>query len=413
MTRHAGRAGERGLLAFALLAVCACADSAASTAAGDAKLSAAEERLVKNEAPQHALQIRDMQSAKNAIVLFSADQLELAIGDRVSVAVAGKTLHVRSVREFSLAAVAADAPLIERTDQNGAPLSGWGSVRATDAGFLGELLNTGWVAALDDGGALFAYALDPEVIRFDAKGRVVWRSVRSTPSPYGQPVLVRDGSSIRPDFTEVQHGIATGPDGRLYILAGATRDSMRIDVLDDNGAFVRAGWVPRGRDVVVDKRGRVFIGNEPEESPPSARVAYPDFDLAAINGAERVRLSDYRGKSVVINVWASWCAPCRLEMPALDSLAAEIDTAMVVIVGLNDDEDLAAAHRFVKSLGGVGYPLAAGGGRLRERLGYRGLPYTIVLDREHRVVDEIHGFGGDIDLIRGAIETALTARDRE
>lgn len=144
-----------------------------------------------------------------------------------------------------------------------------------------------------------------------------------------------------------------------------------------------------------------------ESGSRAARAAFPAFDLAALYGTGRVRITDHAGKVVVVNVWASWCAPCREEMPVLDRLAATLDPAEVVVIGLNEDSDTEAARRFVNSLGGVRYPLAQGGGRLRGPIGYRGLPYTAVLDRSHRVVKVVHGFGKDLDDIRLAVEATL------
>lgn len=336
--------------------------------------------------------------------LFAADHLERSFGDRISVRANGSMLHVRSVREFSLSPVTAGEPLIERTDDEGRPLHGWGEVRSADAGLLGELLNTGWVAAFEGGGAAFAFALRPEVIRFDDQGRVVWRSTRSEGAA-SPPALVREGSSIRPEFAEVQHGIAAGADGMLYVLANATSDSVSLVVLDRRGEHVRSDRVPRGRTLAVDARGATVVGPAPADAVGDRRAG-PYFDLPALDRDGRVRLSDYAGRVVIVNVWATWCTPCRREMPALDSLSEQLGGAGVAVVGLNDDVDIEAARRFARSLG-VRYPLAAGGGRLRERLGYRGLPYTLVLDRRHRIVDEIYGYGGTLAPVRDAVAKAL------
>lgn len=404
--RLEGRAGRIVLLAPALLALAACTVDPGTDASDRA--TGAEPIVVDNGRAVHILNASPGQPTPDAVTVFEADHLRRAHGDRFTVATDRGTLQVRSVREFSLAPVAPDAPLIERTSRGGSKQPGWGSVRGTDAGFLGELLNTGWVSETADGGALFAFAVIPEVVRFDADGREIWRSVREAPEPVDPPELVREGSSVRPDFTEVQHGIATGPDGRVYVVSGAAGDSVRLDVLDAAGVFVASGWVARGREILVDAAGAVFIGGH-----QTLRVAFTDFDLPELGGAGRIRLADYAGRVVVVNVWASWCAPCRLEMPSLDSLSARSDRGSVAILGLNDDVDNAAAIRFVTSIGGVRYPLAAGGGDLRTRFGYRGLPYTAVLDREHRVVDEISGYGGTIEPILEAIATALTSHVEE
>ena len=65
---------------------------------------------------------------------------------------------------------------------------------------------------------------------------------------------------------------------------------------------------------------------------------------------------------------------------------------------------------FVGSLGGVGYALAAGRGRLRGEYGYRGLPYTVVLDRQGRIANTLYRFGGSIDAVASAVRAELERR---
>ena len=348
-----------------------------------------------------------------AVRVFTADALEATSGDRFRVRTAEGALATRSVREFSLAQVPAGDSLIERQDGDGVVVGGFGTVEPAANPFLGELLNTGWVAPTDDGGAVFASAVRRLVLRFEANGRLRWRSELPAPAGIEPPALVRQGSSIRPAFTELQHGIARGPDGRFYVLAGADPDSVRLDIIGEDGAFEAAKRIPRGADVLVTWKGKVTAIRPKVRAPPSnLRIAFPDLDLPALDGGAAIRLRDHAGKAVILNVWASWCAPCRKEMPVLSRFAAELDTSRVLVLGVNEDSDPDDARRFVQSIGGVAYPLAQGGGRQRERIGYRGLPYTVVLDSAHRVVAAIHGFGDSIEPIRSALETALGTAEK-
>jgi hypothetical protein len=84
----------------------------------------------------------------------------------------------------------------------------------------------------------------------------------------------------------------------------------------------------------------------------------------------------------------------------------ELDTARVAVIGLNEDVDASAARRFVSQLG-IRYPSARGGGRLQARYAYRGLPYTVILDREQRVAKAIYGFGASVDPIRTVVHAEL------
>lgn len=80
----------------------------------------------------------------------------------------------------------------------------------------------------------------------------------------------------------------------------------------------------------------------------------PPFSLPDLFDEEKMHvLDEYRGRPVILNFWASWCAPCRREMPALQETAARYEEAGVLLLGMNQTylDDLAAAHAFVEELG--------------------------------------------------------------
>jgi cytochrome c biogenesis protein CcmG/thiol:disulfide interchange protein DsbE len=107
----------------------------------------------------------------------------------------------------------------------------------------------------------------------------------------------------------------------------------------------------------------------------------PPFKLPALSGGE-VELGSFKGRLVVVNFWATWCAPCVEEMPSLERLHRALAGEGLVVLGISVDEDETALRRFV-SAHGVTFPvLRDPGGRLAAGL-YRatGYPETFVLDR--------------------------------
>jgi len=123
------------------------------------------------------------------------------------------------------------------------------------------------------------------------------------------------------------------------------------------------------------------------------------FEVVAPSGGTW-RSSELDGRVVILNIWASWCAPCREELPKLDSLAAHFDTARVVFVALSDDVDGAAAREFLTAFGEMpNLRIGLGVGRLKALYRYPGLPFTVLVDRDGRIVRRWYGYGGPPQLI--------------
>ncbi|MEM7641816.1 MAG: TlpA disulfide reductase family protein [Pseudomonadota bacterium] len=120
--------------------------------------------------------------------------------------------------------------------------------------------------------------------------------------------------------------------------------------------------------------------------------APPVTDYAMIDGAAG-DLSAYAGDVVVLNFWATWCAPCRAEMPSLQALQDELgDEGLEVVTVAFGRHNPAAMTRFWQEVGLTTLPLHLDADTsLAKGLGVIGLPHTFVLDRDGRVVAEVRG----------------------
>jgi peroxiredoxin len=131
------------------------------------------------------------------------------------------------------------------------------------------------------------------------------------------------------------------------------------------------------------------------------------FDLQD-DGGHAVSLTQYRGKIVVMNLWASWCPPCRAEMPDLQTVAREFAKDGVVVVGVNQGESAERAAAFARSLD-IAFPIwiddAQRYGRVYAALG---LPTTVVIDRRGIVE---RGFDGPLTIqqMRSTLSAAVRA----
>ena len=135
----------------------------------------------------------------------------------------------------------------------------------------------------------------------------------------------------------------------------------------------------------------------PPSGLPASATSTPSITPGALMAASfldsrgsRQALGQFQGKIVVLNFWATWCAPCREEMPAFDRLQARWASAGVQFVGLSN-EDAAQVERFGRQLA-VRYPLWTGGedvAELSRRLGNRlaVLPHTVILGPGGEILD--------------------------
>jgi peroxiredoxin len=110
----------------------------------------------------------------------------------------------------------------------------------------------------------------------------------------------------------------------------------------------------------------------------------PDFALKSSSG-QNLRLSEYRGDVVMINFWATWCGPCRQEMPLLDELYSRYQRVGFNLLGVNIDDDSSRAMDMIDELG-VSFPVLFDSSKEVSRL-YRvdAMPVTIIVDREGNV----------------------------
>lgn len=103
------------------------------------------------------------------------------------------------------------------------------------------------------------------------------------------------------------------------------------------------------------------------------------------------KLSDFRGKPLVINVWASWCAPCRAEMGSLDRLARRHNGKQFHIIGISTDDHAEKAQAFVVGTGVSFDNYLDKNLVLENMLGANRIPLTVLVDKDGKVVRKVYG----------------------
>jgi thiol-disulfide isomerase/thioredoxin len=137
----------------------------------------------------------------------------------------------------------------------------------------------------------------------------------------------------------------------------------------------------------------------------------PDFTLESLDG-KNLRLSDLRGKAVLLNFWATWCGPCKIETPWLVELQNQYGAQGLQVVGIAmDDSGKDDIAKFAKDMG-VNYPVLLGKEAVGDAYGgVPALPESFFIGRDGKIVDKIIGLKGKgeiEDSIRKALDTQVT-----
>ncbi|MFZ6018588.1 MAG: TlpA family protein disulfide reductase [Chloroflexota bacterium] len=129
----------------------------------------------------------------------------------------------------------------------------------------------------------------------------------------------------------------------------------------------------------------IFLGgNQPltaqrERQIPQSGQKFPDFSLESLDG-EKITFSELVGKPIVVNFWATWCDPCKEEMPLFEAIYRE--NSGIVMLGVNYNEPANIIRRFVEERG-ITFPvLLDADGKIAERFQVFGFPTTYFIDRD-------------------------------
>lgn len=124
----------------------------------------------------------------------------------------------------------------------------------------------------------------------------------------------------------------------------------------------------------------------------------PDFTLQALDG-KSMRLSDLRGKAVLLNFWATWCGPCKIEMPWFVELQNQYGSQGLQVVGVAmDDASTEDIAKFAKDMG-VNYPILIGKESVGDEYGgVPALPESFFIGRDGKLVDKIIGLKGKAEI---------------
>jgi peroxiredoxin len=133
------------------------------------------------------------------------------------------------------------------------------------------------------------------------------------------------------------------------------------------------------------------FANEPyDKFPQEPAIMAPDFSLPGTSEQE-IKLSDYRGKIVLLNFWATFCTPCRMEMPSLQAISIKYQDDDIIVVAVSVDQGREkAVKKWIKKMK-LEFPIALEGGSAGDVYEVSALPVTFIIDKEGQLIGRILG----------------------
>jgi peroxiredoxin len=142
--------------------------------------------------------------------------------------------------------------------------------------------------------------------------------------------------------------------------------------------------------------------------PTASGNLAPDFTVTDIDN-HKLSLADYKGKVVLLDFWATWCAPCRTEIPHFVEMQNKYGPDGFQVIGISMDDDAQPVREFYRQYK-LNYPVAVGDDKLAERYGgVLGLPVNFIIDREGRIHAKYLG-ATDVSVFDQEVKTLLEQR---
>jgi thiol-disulfide isomerase/thioredoxin len=178
---------------------------------------------------------------------------------------------------------------------------------------------------------------------------------------------------------------------------GAGRPSRRSTWLAMGAVALALGliWLAPGidshRDAAPGAGGDIDYPGEPDDAKAAGKAAPLHFTLKDMNGAD-VKLASFKGKVILLNFWATWCGPCKAEIPSLVELQKQYGDDLVVL-GFSVDDTVEKMRPYAVQYK-INYPLLVGNGRedVQDAFGpLFGIPVSVIIDRDGMIAKKHSG----------------------
>jgi len=281
---------------------------------------------------------------------------------------------------------------------------------------INDDLVRGHLLFLDRTTLRFRSRLDEMHLPRDAVAGIIWlvdEKAQSLPSPRHPRIVLRNGSTISVTNSRIHDGVIVGehPElGTCRLPLTEVREILIGEIDNPPQAYTYSGWRTRPAPEPRFAAGAAGeAGSHSIDSPLVGKLA-KDFDAPLLSDGRSFRLSRYRGRVVVLDFWATWCAPCVRSMSGLIDTVDAFPADQVCLIAINQQEDDETVRAFRDARG---WQLTIGLdslGQIGQQFGVESIPQTVIVDREGKVAQVLVGASPDLHAeIRATIERLLQA----
>jgi peroxiredoxin len=205
--------------------------------------------------------------------------------------------------------------------------------------------------------------------------------IRTLPAGPEKVSLATNLAGLSTEGDQGKRTLQTVADTLAGALAESPVTAERTEIPD---AYIELASLVRYEGVTTTLADPLFVKAGKQLAANDAAVEKVDFTLRDLENKE-VTLSKLRGKIVMVNFWATWCPPCRLEMPDLDFLYTTFQSQGLVVLSITD-EDPAKVHSFIATSGYHPPVLLDPGGAVRKLFRFEGIPRTFLFGRDGKLI---------------------------
>jgi cytochrome c-type biogenesis protein len=175
---------------------------------------------------------------------------------------------------------------------------------------------------------------------------------------------------------------------KVEVVSGVILILIGVLVMSNRVTLLSSSWLA---SVMPNLESRLKLrGSAPTPNPQEQTYTpAPDVQFTKLDGSP-FRLQELRGRVVVLNFWATWCVPCRSEIPSLSAMQKDMDAQGLSIIGVSYDDTADLIHEFQKDIP-QSYQVVLGGREVGSQLPASPLPTTYIIDRQGRIRDKLIG----------------------